>query len=1239
MQLSYKFSSIAKPALLGALAALLLLSGCKDKRQFARAYAITNRSQAIGGQGAIGDAGDFMLENDQIRAVILGRGDSAGPGLFGGSLADLDLQRPEGEFRNGTGRDMLSEIFPTVNLTIPNTDMYGANGKIEIIANGKDGKAAIIRITGGGDNYMTVLGLVTSFLRGQLIIQQDYILEPGKRYIKIETTAILEGGGARAEMEPVKGGLELFRILLGDDQFPGHDELDMGVLAGDFLFMGRKGKLFTPGQGFDPEAEIRNNFRMGEDIMGKPASFDLLATASDGVSYAYFTKGGKVIMPIFASGLTVAFTHILKCEKSSPKRGCGHGATLKYTRYVSVGDGDVASALKPYYEINNIATATISGRVLDRRTSSPLRHIEVYAVKNPHGSCAAAPNYGSIQQVMSANRGDPRAPAAPGIVTHLRSDVGVRPGATGYFSGPIAPGSYYISAKIKSHSSSPPICVDLAAGEKKHVILTMPSTGTLSYSLYDERGTLIPAKLTIGQCLVACASDGDCRTGTKCDTSSMQCVPANGCTKDEQCAPDMVCKGGNCVCNPINKPDLNLGEGLYPDGVSKVVFNSTGRGTFQLPAGRHQVIVSRGFEYSIDRQYVTILPGKTTSLTGHVERVVDTRGWVAGDFHVHGQNSYDAAISYKDRVKSMVNEGIELLTGTDHDVLTDYGPTIRDLNLQAWIKSQVGNELTTLEYGHFLGFPLRYDNYSATSAGATVWTEGTKYAGYAVPHMTPTEMFKGLREKGLYGPENTVVVVPHPRDSFFGYFDQYGLNPFDLSDRVTALDRPETALASFILDRNNFSDGFDAIELFNAKRFDFIRTPAIGEMEQYRMELEELRNRPGLPMSEYERLEKEIATKWTKKIITRTPVEQERIMRYRKGTDCSPKICKENADCPSERRCIKQGGQSVGWCLIKCTTNTDCELNEKVSNHTCNPVYLVCQAPADDPCSRVEGVIDDWFRMLNYGIVKTGMGNSDTHHLVKVESGLPRTWVRSSTDAPYGIDRLEIVNSLKQGRAIASYGPFVELWVNDGEIGSMVKAPDGRARVRVKVQSPLWFDVDRVELYRNGKLIKEWELDMPNQTVVNLDAEYIDLPWQDQPGVDAWYVAIAMGTKGKTMSPVYTSLPFPAIQMIDITMRAFQSIPMLGQFLTVAMVPRVYPIFPMAITNPVRVDMNNNGEFDGPEGKNFFDVERAQALSQPLSSKNRGNHTLRPGQDRTAAERVRLLRYNLFNALKKRQPR
>ena len=161
-----------------------------------------------------------------------------------------------------------------------------------------------------------------------------------------------------------------------------------------------------------------------------------------------------------------------------------------------------------------------------------------------------------------------------------------------------------------------------------------------------------------------------------------------------------------------------------------------------------------------------------------------------------------------------------------------------------------------------------------------------------------------------------------------------------------------------------------------------------------------------------------------------------------------------------------------------------------------------------------------------------------------------------------------------------------DFWANadieiDGQpVGSMVSAKSGaEVKVSISVQSPLWFDVDRVEVYRDGRIIKVWEscqrtpddpdcITLPNKSVDNLLVAFSDTPTQD-----SWYVVTAMGVRGKDLAPVYSSIPTARFGFVEATNSLFNVIPLGSLGGKTAREPSVHRTIPYAMTNTIRVDV------------------------------------------------------------------
>ena len=158
------------------------------------------------------------------------------------------------------------------------------------------------------------------------------------------------------------------------------------------------------------------------------------------------------------------------------------------------------------------------------------------------------------------------------------------------------------------------------------------------------------------------------------------------------------------------------------------------------------VVVTRGGEYSMFRQPMSLSPGETRELDVRLCRVVDTSGYLSGDFHVHSAPGPDSTLTYRKRVTNMLAEGVEVIVATDHAFVSDYGPTIREMGVEEQVASIPGQEISTFATGHFGAFPL--PRTDASDGGAVNWV-GKDPAQLA-------EEVMGISEKAVFQ-------IMHPR--------------------------------------------------------------------------------------------------------------------------------------------------------------------------------------------------------------------------------------------------------------------------------------------------------------------------------------------------------------------------------------------------------------------------------------------------------------------------------------------
>jgi hypothetical protein len=80
-----------------------------------------------------------------------------------------------------------------------------------------------------------------------------------------------------------------------------------------------------------------------------------------------------------------------------------------------------------------------------------------------------------------------------------------------------------------------------------------------------------------------------------------------------------------------------------------------------------------------------------------------------------------------------------------------------------------------------------------------------------------------------------------------------------------------------------------------------------------------------------------------------------------------------------------------------------------------------------------------------------------------------RTYVLSSTDRPAEIDHREIIRNAKAGRMVMTNGPYLEAQLEDGALPGETTRASGVVKLRVRVQTTTWIDIDRVQVLVNGQ--------------------------------------------------------------------------------------------------------------------------------------------------------------------------
>ena len=479
-------------------------------------------------------------------------------------------------------------------------------------------------------------------------------------------------------------------------------------------------------------------------------------------------------------------------------------------------------------------------------------------------------------------------------VTRAKTD------AEGRYALSLPAGRYRLSVVVAGQRPVPGEAFQVAEGGGVTKELSAAPIGTLEYHYRDTEGRDLPVKLSIQD-----------------------------------------------AAGPVDDLPKRYGEETPGSGLVWTVFAEAGRGNLELPVGEYRIHASRGNEYEVDSQEVSLGAGAKVNVTGTLTRSVGTPGWMSTDTHVHAQLSPDSPDLYPYKVRTMVVEGLEVPVSTEHEAIGDFNPAIRALELTDWIHGIVGSEVTTFTYGHFNAFPLVPDP-SKTNNGRIDWY-GRK----------PADTFANIRAN----PGDPFLQVNHPRgNALGGYFSAMGYEA-----------------TPFTFDNADYSADFDGIEVMNG----------CGNGSIYR------------------------------------------------------------------------------------------------------------------------DTIQDWFAYLNHGVKKVGTASTDNHKAQGGDMGLPKTFVRLSTDVPKEVSVDELRSAFKRGQLTLSCGPFVEMKIGDQEIGGTVMLQGDELQIQARVAAPSWVDVDVLEVLVNGQVVKA----VPLSGAIGGDRFMGTVTASVPAGRDSWVALVARGDR------------------------------------------------------------------------------------------------------------------------------
>ncbi|MBK7860535.1 MAG: CehA/McbA family metallohydrolase [Archangiaceae bacterium] len=331
-------------------------------------------------------------------------------------------------------------------------------------------------------------------------------------------------------------------------------------------------------------------------------------------------------------------------------------------------------------------------------------------------------------------------------------------------------GQYRFTATTEGRLIGPTRELTVTAGTTQTLALELQPVRTLHVSVRDVSGAPSPGKVTV------------------------------------------LCHGGPCPFNQDTWKQHFLRD--YPQGGAAAIdyVGMTGELDLQLPPGRYDVVVSRGPEYSVwpdtwpNAGQLVELGAADASVQAVVGRVVDSTGWMSADLHVHAVNSADSAVPNEQRVLNFLSEGVDVLLSTDHEFITDYGPTVRALGAQEVMATMIGEEVTSFSHGHFNTFPLVRDP-KLPNGGAFDHAGGEEGPTLRMP-----QLYAGIKAAH----PGAVVQLNHPRGAGGGVLTMLKVDTATLKSHGNPEDYNMAAdPAATSEDSRLFGAGFDCIEAAN----------------------------------------------------------------------------------------------------------------------------------------------------------------------------------------------------------------------------------------------------------------------------------------------------------------------------------------------------------------------------------------------------------------------------------------
>ncbi|MDX1695206.1 MAG: CehA/McbA family metallohydrolase [Ketobacteraceae bacterium] len=571
----------------------------------ATATRLTEPGFELTGPNAIASEGDYILANDRALFAITGMGEQKTyyhyPGILVDAVALKDCRQDSEEHFFE-----LPLMVGKLNAVEQHRSTFRAfkAESIEVLNDGSNGDAAIIRAT-GADNYYWLLELT---LMGDAVLAAEpkYLSEPFD--LKLVVDYILEPDSSTLKIE-----YNLINTRRGFNSY-------------NIAFV-----LMASGQG--PTLNTFSAFDVDLAGLGLQHRIPWVTTNENGNAYVY-SADTDVLTTTRIAGVDALLdanqmANTFLGQFLSPAGEDGDSRQQRF--FVTVTNADEYNAVRTHVDnvpmVSEVVDTPVSVQVTDSLSGDPVPRARIQFQTKKQRFLEGWPWETFLTAYADEN---------------------------GYFSGSVPVFKYLqdqvyrvvVSAPGRVDSVPVPLYrADQADPLAQQLDISLEGQGELAYSIVDENGAGMPAKITLFQ---------------------------NG-------------------------------------EVVERIYSISGEGRQPLAPGTYQVGVSRGFEYGIHNTEITVPAFATTTLNATLKHWVNTEGYLSYDAHVHSAPSPDSEVSKEDRIRTAVTAGLEIVVATDHEIITDLAPAVSNVGADNYIATIIGQEVTASLPNHTIAFPLNPD--------------------------------------------------------------------------------------------------------------------------------------------------------------------------------------------------------------------------------------------------------------------------------------------------------------------------------------------------------------------------------------------------------------------------------------------------------------------------------------------------------------------------------------------------